>query len=227
VYLGIWLFGIGTSLGPPISLWPYLYSWPVLNFIRVPSRFMIVGVLGLAVIAGLAFDRLAAAWHAQRRQRVAAVLGSLMVLEFAAMPLWHTSFEIPAPAADRWLDSRPKPFAIAEVPVTLSERNQSYFMLHSMAHWQKTVNGYSGIRPGLHAELYGEMRRFPDETSLNGLLGLHVNYIVVHRSWYSPEERVALDAKLSNFAAWLTLEYSDADSRVWSLHEPQTALGTR
>src|SRR5262249_2858330 len=107
------------------------------------------------------------------------------------------------------------------------ERNQSYFMLHSMAHWQKTVNGYSGIRPGLHVELYGEMRRFPDDASVRSLLELHVTYIVVHASWYSAEERSALEARLSDFAPWLTLEYSDADSRVYSLHEAQTAQGTQ
>ena len=89
-----------------------------------------------------------------------------MIVEFAAMPLRTVRYRVKIPAADHWLDSQPKPFVVAEVPVFPSERYQTMYMLHSMAHWQKTVHGYSGMRPRLHDELYAAMRSFPDDLSL-------------------------------------------------------------
>ena len=75
---------------------------------------------------------------------------------------------------DRWLDSQPKPFAIAEVPVGLSWRYHSTYMLHSMAHWQKTVHGYSGWLPALHERLYDLLRSFPDVESVDALRSMGV-----------------------------------------------------
>src|SRR5262245_35595397 len=47
----VWL-----TLGPPIGLWPFVYWLPGLNFIRVPSRFMLLAILGLAVLAGFGVE---------------------------------------------------------------------------------------------------------------------------------------------------------------------------
>ena len=57
------LLGIATlwlSAGPPIGLWPAVYWLPGFNFIRVASRFTLLGMLCLAMLAGFGFERLAA-----------------------------------------------------------------------------------------------------------------------------------------------------------------------
>ena len=51
------------------GLWPWVYSWPGMNFIRAPSRFMILTTLCLAVLAGAGFERLAAAGPRRRSGR--------------------------------------------------------------------------------------------------------------------------------------------------------------
>ena len=64
------LLAIGTlwlSAGPPIGLWPAVYWLPGLNFIRVASRFTLLGVLCFAVLAGVGFDRFAARLTPRRR----------------------------------------------------------------------------------------------------------------------------------------------------------------
>ena len=48
----LWIF-----LRPPFGAWPYLYWLPVLNLIRMPSRFMILTLLPLSVLAGIGFER--------------------------------------------------------------------------------------------------------------------------------------------------------------------------
>ena len=112
------------------------------------------------MLAGFGFDRLAAGLTVASPPRGRRLACALLVAEFADVPLGTTSpYRVQAPAADVWLDRQPKPFSVVEVPVPTAgeggeERRQTAFMLHSMAHWQKTVHGYSGLRPPLHYELF-------------------------------------------------------------------------
>lgn len=93
-------------------------------------------------------------------------------------------------------------------------------MLHSMAHWQKTIEGYSGLRPPLHQELYSRLERFPDEQSLRSLSQLGVNYVVVHTDLYAPGEWPKIDARISQFQAWLRLQHEEGSGRVYLLQNP-------
>ena len=43
------VLGFLLAAGPPLGLWPLVYWLPGLNFIRAPSRFMLMAILGLAV----------------------------------------------------------------------------------------------------------------------------------------------------------------------------------
>ena len=46
------LVSLWLSIGPPLGLWPLVYWLPGMSFIRVPSRFTMLAVLGLAIVAG-------------------------------------------------------------------------------------------------------------------------------------------------------------------------------
>ncbi|MDO8677489.1 MAG: hypothetical protein Q7R30_02850 [Acidobacteriota bacterium] len=229
--LAVWLF-----LPAPVGLWPYVYALPGMNFIRVPSRFMILAMLALGVAMGAGFDRLLAlsdarafargveglgASRAALRTTAAIVVGVMLIAEYASMPLASVPFTVDIPAIDRWLDTQPKPFAIAEVPVPSPgdlgayERQQTMAMLHSTAHWQKTIHGYSGIRPALHQRLNLELTAFPDETSLRSLRELGVRYVVVHEEMYPPERRVEVDARYARHAGDLRLEHVEGPGRIY------------
>jgi hypothetical protein len=96
-------------------------------------------------------------------------------------------------------------------------------MLHSMAHWQKTVHGYGGIRPYLHSVLYEALDRFPDAPSLQHLLDLGVTYVIVHIDMYPSEDWVGVDERLRAFGDRLELRYSDPAARVYALRTPREA----
>jgi hypothetical protein len=219
------LLAIGTlwlSASAPIGLWPAVYWLPGFNFIRVASRFTLLGVMCLAVLAGFGFDRCAARLTPRRRTIAAAAVCALLVGEFADVPLETLPYRVQPPSADAWLDRQPKPFSVAEVPVPTAheggeERRQTAFMLHSMAHWQRTVHGYSGLRPALHYELFRQLRVFPDEISLGRLSALGVDYVVVHVDLYPPGEWPAVDERLRQFEKVLKLVYSDETARVYAL----------
>lgn len=205
------------SAGPPLGLWPLVYWLPGFNFLRVPSRFILLAVLGLGILSGIAFERLTAAASTRARRIAAAIVGLLFAIECASIPLHLDASRVTIPEADRWLATQPKPFVVAEMPVFPSERYQTAYMLHSMAHWQKTVHGYSGMRPALHEVLFRQMRRFPDEASISHLLQLGVTYVVVHPEMYPPEEWKIVEPRLAEPDRRLTLKYAGPGGRVYAL----------
>jgi hypothetical protein len=222
-YALLLLLCIWLSIGPPYGVWQYIYWLPGLNFIRAPSRFMILGILALAIVAAHGFECLTMGLSGARRAAVASIVAAAMIVEFAGIPIDITAQSPDLPAVDRWLATRPAPFAVAEVPVadslniTVRELRQSIYMLHSMAHWQKTIHGYSGLLPNFSDNLYWQLTTFPDATSLHALREIGVTYIVVHTDLYAPGEWPDVERRLTGFPE-LTLEHSEAGGRVYSLH---------
>lgn len=216
-YALLTLGSVWLLLPPPLGLWPHVYSWPGFNLIRVAGRFVVVGVLAIAVLAAIGFDRLAARLSIRRRAWFAWAVGVAIAVECAGMPLPVAPFRVDIPGVDRWLATRPAPFVVAEFPVVPSARYQSLYMLHSMAHWQKTVHGYSGFEAPLHTELFQVLRSFPDEPSLKRLRELHVQYLVVHEDLYPPGQWPEVEKRLQQFRQQLVLEYATGEGRVYSL----------
>jgi len=237
-YLGLTLLSLWLAVGPPIGVWPLVYWLPGLNFIRAPSRFVLLAIAALAVLAGIGFDRVSSsasssrfssgpssrlASPGRRRSRLALVVGSLLVGEFAAIPLGTEPYAVEIPAIDRWLARQAAPMVIAEVPlpdsrdVNRRERRQTLFMLHSTAHWQRTVHGYSGLRPPQHDDLYRALLRFPDDDSVTKLQALGVTHVVVHSELYAAEEWPEVHARLADFASRLRFVHEEAGGRVYAV----------
>src|SRR2546426_2755647 len=70
---------IAFFIGPPFGLWPLVHWLSGFNFIRAPSRFMLLAVLGLSVLAGAGFDRVSVRLAASTRLVVAAIVAALLV----------------------------------------------------------------------------------------------------------------------------------------------------
>ena len=218
-----------ASLGPPFGLYTALYKLlPGFDLIRVPSRLAILTLLAVAILAGAGVGRLVERVRPAARVSVGAALVLLLAGEFAQFPLKAPAYAIEVGEVDRWLASRPKPFVAAELPVAPpsdaigSARYHSHYMLHSMLHWQKLVNGYSGFVPPRHEALFDQLTRFPDEGSVRALEKLGVNYVVLHRGDYG-EERFAkaVAAAQALFPTRLVLEHETSDGRVYSVRFAQ------
>jgi len=217
LYGVVTLLAVVLSAGPPLSLWPYVYWLPGFNFIRIPSRFFLLGVLGIAVLAGIGFQRLAHVLKPSWRLAVAALVCAAFLVESAAMPLPLTPYTVEFAPVDRWLATQPAPFAVAEVPVGPVTRYHSTYMLHSMAHWQRTVHGHSSLTPELHVQLYERLRSFPDDASLEMLERIGVDYVVVHLDMYRPGEFATVDNALARYATRLEPLYAGTTGRVYRL----------
>jgi hypothetical protein len=216
------------ALGPPYGLWQFVYHLPGFNMVRGTSRFMVVGLLGIAVLAGIGFDKITVRLTRRWRVALATMIGVLLVGEYIAV-LGVRPGKFQVPVVDRWLDGRPKPFVVAEVPVQRLddplgfERQETAYMLHSSAHWQKTVHGYSGWRTLFHLRLFSQMQFFPDEASITSLSNLGVTYIVVHTDYYPPGEWSQVEERIREYSSRLRLEHVEGEGRVYSLLKPAAA----
>ena len=207
----------------PFELWRYVYWLPGFNFIRVPSRFILLVMLALSVLAGIGFDRLAVQMPRTVKAIALAVLSVLLLAEYASYPFSSVPYRVDIPAIDRWLDTQPKPFVVAELPVPSPgnlgalERQQTTSMLHATAHWQKTIHGYSGIRRPFHDQLYLDLTAFPDATSIKSLRAVGATRIVVHTDAYGSNDKWRMvEAQLAQTPE-LKLEHVEGAGRVYSL----------
>jgi hypothetical protein len=228
LYLAMGLTTLWMTIGPPLSLWQWIHWVPGLSFIRVPSRFMMLGMLALAVLAAAGFDRWSQLWTARVRTVVATVLAILLCAEFATMPVDSRPFTLEIPAVDRWLNTQAKPFSIVEIPVSASHDDSTRaditvrYMLHTLAHYQPTVLGYSGVEPPGYKALHDAMIAFPTESGLQQLADLGVTYAVVHMDYYPEANRADVDARLKRFSAWLRLVHEDGAGRVYAITRPSS-----
>jgi hypothetical protein len=223
-YLLIAVLATMMFIERPFEIWRYVHGLPGFSFIRIPSRFVILTMLALAVLAGIGFDRILG--NASRTARTIGmfVVAALLLGEAAVYPMSGVPFTLDVPAIDRWLAAQPKPFVFAEVPVPdpsdmgALERQQTQAMRHAMSHWQKTIHGYSSLRRPLHDRLYQELAQFPDPPSVDSLRELGVSYVVVHTEdygsrWGSVEEEI-------RHTPALKLEHVEGSGRVYSILPP-------
>ena len=121
------------SLGPETAAYRFLHEHLVfVRGVRALSRFSLVPVLALSVLAGFALAR---------RWRMALLVFGLFLVESSNVPIRYAPAPEPSDAA-RWLAG--KPGAVAVLP--LGERDTEV-MLDGTAHWRPLVNGDSGFMP--------------------------------------------------------------------------------
>jgi hypothetical protein len=111
------------------------------------------------------------------------------------------------------------------VPVSSSEDDSrraevaTLYMLHSLAHHQPTVFGYSGAEPATYRPLYDSLIGFPTALGVQNLLDLKVDYVVVHLEYIAVENRPEYIAQLEAFSDRLDLVYEEGLGRVYRLRD--------
>jgi hypothetical protein len=231
-YLSLFLMCVWLSVGPPFGVWRWLYWLPGLNFVRVPSRFTIVGMLALSLVAAAGFDRLMAGRRAAARAIAGAVCAALLIGEFAIWPVRSVAHPMEIPAIDRWVGTQSEPMALLEMPLSRSpldprrEQWTTRFMLHSMAHWKPIFVGFSGIQPPGYPENYWTLTGFPDAASLAVARRLGITHVILHADLIDPDIRDAVEAKYAAFADDVVLVHEEGEGRVYEIRQGHRAEGT-
>ncbi len=225
-YLFLAVFSLWVSLGPQAVLYSGLYRLlPGFDFIRVPSRFTLLTVLALAVLAGMGAERIALL--ASPFGRLAIPLLGITLVELAAFPLPTTPYPVLISPMDRFLaGASPGPVAAFPVPdprdPVRSARRNSLYMLESTVHFLPLVNGYSGFTPPFHDALFRALAAFPEGDGLGRLEQLGVRYAVFHRDGYDERGWQTLLERLQSAPDRLSLAAEFDEGRVYELLRRRT-----
>lgn len=220
LYAALFLLCVWLAVGPPLGLWSLIKGLPGLTFIRVPSRFMVLGVLALGIVVGFGIDQLR-----RHRGRVftvaAAVAVAGLVIETVPFEMTGLDFDATPPAIDRYVATRDDVRAILEAPLSDSrgdaarEQRTTRFMLHSMAHWKPIFQGFSGAMPPTYMDDYRTLTHFPDSDAMATLRRLGISHVVLHLDLVPADERAVMDERLAAASPPLELVHAEGDGRLY------------
>ena len=178
--------GMILSLGPltPVYEWAY-QAVPPLRGLRVPSRFGILVLFAVAVLAGLGLSVLRQRTSSSWRTGVSIGLLMLATLESVHAPMDYNPIEWNPPIY-RALSASEESGAVVELPIhpgpTL--HLNARYLLASTAHWRPLVNGFGGFRPPGYDEIVDLVATFPSVVAVARMQALGVRHVVVHTSRY-------------------------------------------
>jgi hypothetical protein len=200
IVAGALVLGLGPALPLPAGLGtipgPYrlLVELPGFTALRVPARMLHVALLGASVLAagGVVVLR-TVAWR-----RPALVTGlAIVALAIESRPRNAVILPMPRPAAmDRvygWLARQP-PTTYVELPIDPFGLTTSMRQYASTLHWQRALQGMSGVEPPMYRYVVHHLERFPEPDVVADLSTLDVRNAVVHRQLLSVPARAALEA---------------------------------
>lgn len=150
--------GINTSIPTP---WTFLRFVPIVGSARVPTRFVIVAMLGVSVLFGLALTELRRRYP-HRRQ--ALLLGSavLMVLELTAVP--RTLYAAAIPSFYYQVAKDPRDVKVLGLPLGIKDGLSSVGNITARAQFHQTIHHkpiVGGYLSRVSARRKREHRRLP------------------------------------------------------------------
>lgn len=205
------------ALGPPWKVYDWLAMLPGIRLIRVPSRFVLPGLLGLAMLSAFGVAALRRRLSATVSGPLLAAAALLFALEATFAPLSTATVSGRPDAVSAWLAEQPGDFAILELPVQVDSLTaHSRQLLQSVFHWKKLLVGYSGWRSeSVRARLERLNATFPQPRALDELAALDVRYLIVLGGRNPPdlEERMLQSGRLTQVRQFDQIA-------IWELDRP-------
>ena len=195
VALGITVTGLVLSFGPATPIYTAFHHLvPFASGVRAASRFGVLWLSGLALLAAFGVAALGRRWP--RSALVTSTIALVAVnAEAFRGPVPFVRAATPSPVYGA-LATLPHG-VVAEMPFWWSPvdvpRNADY-MLDSTQHWKPLLNGYSGFTPRSYRQRADVLWYFPFRpASFDELDRAGVRYVVVHLDEYGSQRREALD----------------------------------
>ncbi|MFH0749594.1 MAG: hypothetical protein V1917_01595 [Candidatus Gottesmanbacteria bacterium] len=200
----------------------YLYQFiPLMQTIRVPSRFSIIVVLAFSALAAIGLSHIL-------KRRFKFLLAGLIILLFM-IEVWQIqtpSVPIPLqkdiPVVYQWLSKQSDSSIIVEIPfrpfssiITSMEDQlfqqyseikenevyalEAYRTYFSSYHRKRMLNGYSGFFPQIYHDQAMTLQHFPSKESISMLEKQHVRYVIVHAWQYTDTYMIDVKREASKF----------------------------
>jgi hypothetical protein len=225
VVAGALLLGLGPAMPLPSALGggtipgPYrlLVELPGFTALRVPARMLHVALLGASVLAAGGLVVLRTVFWRRPALVTFVVLAALAIESRPRMP---GVLRIARPAElDRaypWLAHQP-PTTLVELPIDPFGLTTAIRQYASTLHWQRALQGMSGVEPPMYRYMVDRLARFPEPDVVADLAALDVRHAVVHRQLLTAGANAQLDAAARNRRVL---------KAVWS-HGPTTVYALR
>ena len=210
--------GLVMSIGPRLPIYAWLYDLvPLLQATRVTSRWGVLVLTGLALLAGYGLARVRAGLSGSAARLVG--LGALLVVTAEAWraPVAYTPSPAVPPIYERL--ARLEGAVLLELPIFPGAQfnlNAPYLLAQTV-HFAPILAGYSGWSTPGYDERLRALSTFPGDESRATLAGLGVTHVVIHLDRL-PEYRAAIDRL--DAVAWLAREMDDATVRVYRVQPP-------
>ena len=204
----LYLFG-HSHPGVPMPYRLFYNFFPGFKVMRVPARFIILVLLGLAVLSGFAVKAMLS-WLSERRRgnRVLPVVVTVLILALLVVDLMSINLPMrPMPSRDKfpevytWLKDQSGQAPTAEIPLanynprtfsaglqyepTWAER-EGLRTYYSTLHWKKIFNGYSGFLPTSYYDGVRAASEFPSDRAIVFLRKEGIKYVIVHGKELEP-----------------------------------------
>ena len=199
----------------------YLYKiFPLLQSIRVPARFSIFVILGLAVCSAFSLSKL---FRTPRSIGIGIIVVMIYLSEiwqvrtpFVFIPLWNK-----APPVYHFIANQPANSIIVELPLRnetsgnimehqlmlgyndLTELDtyatEAYRTYFSAFHGKRMLNGYSGYFPNIYHDHASTLTSFPSEESIDMLQKAGVRYILLHGNEYDNDRFAEIELSIPDY----------------------------
>ena len=205
--LGSRLYVFGHSIGIPMQYTLLYYAFPGFKVIRVPSRFIILVLLALAVLSAFAVRAILTRLAARKNVGLSAlalvvIVGLLLVdLMSVSLPMYTVPLKAEFPAVYTWLKDQPGESPTVELPLanynpktfkdglqyeeTWVQREPLRTYLSTL-HWKKLLNGYSGFIPSSYYDAVKATADFPSREAIAFLKKEGIKFIIVHGNEMDP-----------------------------------------
>ena len=203
VYAAIAGAGFVLSFGPLVRVWGVVltrhgpYDWlqhvlPGMSGMRAPSRFIVIAILGLSVLAGYGASLVLNRIPPRLRALTIAVLLAGVVADGWAVPIPTVPYEPRGRLEDRaiveWLRAMP-PGVVLHLPLMTAQFQELHYQYASLFHGHPMINGFTGWASPLQellrhprSPIY-DYERYPATVAMMRSLG--VRYVFVHPGDYN------------------------------------------
>jgi hypothetical protein len=199
--LGLCTAGVLLSFGPVWRLGDWRLPGPFMAIreipggplLRTPSRFSVLALLALGLLAALGWTWLAATWDGRKRAWALAAVMGFVALESYPWGL-QGLFRLapPFPPAAEWLRSAPAG-AVLELPWE-GPNDAARYMYWSTAHWKPLVNGYASFEPPGSLEMGRLGERWPTGYISRRFRTAGIRYVVLHTDRLPTDQVARLSA---------------------------------
>ncbi len=174
LWLAITLLLMSFCFGSALAHYRLASLLPGSDQMRVPARWMLPALLGLAVLMGWVYRRWFGAGRTLTWRRAGWAALGLLVVESLARPIgWQEVFGRPG-AFEQWLEAQTYPSPTLILPPDLQ------LLTLSMAHHtQPLVNGANGYFPYYHMSRMEQLTRFPDVDVTRALRLMRVRFVAI------------------------------------------------